>query len=169
MYLTTESPTNDGYGGHRPGNNLFSDSLVCLDIKTGKMIWYKQLIHHDIWDYDMPVASDPARRQCRRPADQGRRADGEDGVWRTCSTAPTANRCGRFPMSPVHADRRADGMDVADAADSHRSRRPFDVVGVTTDDLINFTPALRAGGAPGARRDTGSGAPFAPPRWSSRT
>ena len=55
VYIATESPTNDGYGGHRPGANLYSDSLVCLDIKTGKMIWYKQLIHHDIWDYDMPV------------------------------------------------------------------------------------------------------------------
>ena len=48
------SATNDIYGGHRPGANLFSDSLVCLDIKTGKMIWYQQLVHHDIWDYDMP-------------------------------------------------------------------------------------------------------------------
>ena len=53
VYIATESPTNDGYGGHRPGANLFSDSIVCLDIKTGKMIWYKQLIHHDIWDYDI--------------------------------------------------------------------------------------------------------------------
>src|SRR5262245_19462200 len=55
VYLATESPTNDGYGGHRPGANLYSDSLVCLDIKTGKLVWFKQLIHHDIWDYDMPV------------------------------------------------------------------------------------------------------------------
>ena len=55
VYLATESPTNDGYGGHRPGDNLYSDSIVCLDIKTGKMVWFKQLIRHDIWDYDMPV------------------------------------------------------------------------------------------------------------------
>ena len=54
VYLTIESATNDVYGGHRPGNNLFSDSLVCLNIKTGKMVWYQQLVHHDIWDYDMP-------------------------------------------------------------------------------------------------------------------
>jgi glucose dehydrogenase len=54
VYLSIESATNDVYGGHRPGNNLYSDSLVCLDIKTGKMIWYQQLVHHDIWDYDMP-------------------------------------------------------------------------------------------------------------------
>ena len=54
VYLNIESATNDVYGGHRPGNNLYSDSLVCLDIKTGKMIWHQQLVHHDIWDYDMP-------------------------------------------------------------------------------------------------------------------
>jgi quinoprotein glucose dehydrogenase len=56
VYLNIEDATNDTYGGHRPGANLFSSSLVCLDIKTGKMIWYKQLVHHDIWDYDMPPA-----------------------------------------------------------------------------------------------------------------
>ena len=56
VYLNIESATNDVYGGHRPGNNLYSDSMVCLDIKTGKMIWYQQLVHHDIWDYDMPPA-----------------------------------------------------------------------------------------------------------------
>ena len=54
VYLNIEDATNDTYGGHRPGPNLFSSSLVCLDIKTGKMIWYRQLVHHDIWDYDMP-------------------------------------------------------------------------------------------------------------------
>ncbi len=54
VYLNIEAATNDFYGGHRPGANLYSGSLVCLDIKTGKMIWYKQLVHHDIWDYDMP-------------------------------------------------------------------------------------------------------------------
>src|SRR5262245_63140358 len=54
VYLNTEAPTNDLYGGARPGANLYSDSLICLDIKTGKMIWYYQMIHHDIWDYDSP-------------------------------------------------------------------------------------------------------------------
>src|SRR5438477_1498012 len=54
VYLNIEDATNDTYGGHRPGANLFASSLVCLDIKTGKRIWYRQLVHHDIWDYDMP-------------------------------------------------------------------------------------------------------------------
>ena len=55
-YIPVESPTGDQYGGQRPGNNLFSSSIVCLDIKTGKRIWHYQLTHHDIWDYDMPTA-----------------------------------------------------------------------------------------------------------------
>ncbi len=55
VYLPLEAATGDFYGGHRPGNNLFSQSLVCLDTKTGKKVWHYQLIHHDIWDYDLPA------------------------------------------------------------------------------------------------------------------
>lgn len=55
VYLPLEAATGDFYGGHRPGNNLFSQSLVCLDVKTGKKVWHYQLIHHDIWDYDTPA------------------------------------------------------------------------------------------------------------------
>ena len=56
VYLPVESATGDYYGGHRPGNNLFANSLVCLDARTGKRIWYQQLVHHDIWDYDLASA-----------------------------------------------------------------------------------------------------------------
>ncbi len=52
-YLPIESPTSDFYGGHRPGNGLYGNSLVAVDLKTGKMKWYFQLIHHEIWDYDL--------------------------------------------------------------------------------------------------------------------
>ena len=55
VYLPIEAATGDFYGGHRPGSNLFSQSLVCLNIATGKKIWHYQLIHHDIWDYDTPA------------------------------------------------------------------------------------------------------------------
>ncbi len=56
VYLPVEDPTSDLYGGHRPGNNLFGDSLVCLDLKTGQRKWHFQIVHHPIWDYDMPAA-----------------------------------------------------------------------------------------------------------------
>ena len=55
-YLPVEQPTSDFYGGHRPGNGLFGNSLVAVDLKTGKVKWYFQLIHHEVWDYDMSSA-----------------------------------------------------------------------------------------------------------------
>jgi len=57
VYVPFSAPTNSWYGGDRPGQNLFSDSLVCLDAKTGKRVWHYQLVHHDLWDYD--IASPP--------------------------------------------------------------------------------------------------------------
>jgi len=55
VYLSTEDGTGDYFGGHRPGNNLFTSSVVCLDLSTGKRYWYFQAIHHDIWDWDFPA------------------------------------------------------------------------------------------------------------------
>lgn len=55
VYVPLEAATGDFYGGHRPGNNLYSGSLVCLDVKTGHKVWHYQLVHHDIWDYDLPA------------------------------------------------------------------------------------------------------------------
>jgi quinoprotein glucose dehydrogenase len=56
VYLPVESPTSDFYGGERPGNNLFGESLVCVDLKTGKRKWHFQIVHHPIWDYDLSSA-----------------------------------------------------------------------------------------------------------------
>ena len=56
VYLPTSSATNDMYGGHRIGRNLFSSSLVCLDAATGKRVWHYQTVHHDLFDYDNPAA-----------------------------------------------------------------------------------------------------------------
>jgi quinoprotein glucose dehydrogenase len=53
VYLPVEDPTSDYYGGERPGNNLYGDSLVCVDLATGKIKWYYQVVHHPIWDYDL--------------------------------------------------------------------------------------------------------------------
>jgi quinoprotein glucose dehydrogenase len=56
VYLPVESPTGDYYGGHRPGNNLFGESLVCVDLKTGQRKWHYQLVHHPLWDMDISSA-----------------------------------------------------------------------------------------------------------------
>jgi quinoprotein glucose dehydrogenase len=55
VYLPTEAPTGDYYGGHRPGDNLYSQSLVALNAKTGERVWHFQTVHHPIWDYDLPA------------------------------------------------------------------------------------------------------------------
>ena len=55
-YLPVGNATNDHYGGHRPGSNLFANSLVCVECATGKRVWHFQLVHHDLWDYDPPAA-----------------------------------------------------------------------------------------------------------------
>ncbi|HJU42853.1 MAG TPA: pyrroloquinoline quinone-dependent dehydrogenase [Vicinamibacterales bacterium] len=56
VYLPFGTPTDDWYGGHRPGANLFAESLVALDAKTGKRVWHFQAVHHGVWDYDFPAA-----------------------------------------------------------------------------------------------------------------
>ena len=56
VYLAVEDPSSDFYGGHRPGNNLFGDSIVCVDLKTGQRKWHYQIVHHPIWDYDLSSA-----------------------------------------------------------------------------------------------------------------
>ena len=54
-YLPVECPTGDYYGGHRPGDNLFSGSIVAVDLDTGERKWHYQTVHHDIWDWDLPA------------------------------------------------------------------------------------------------------------------
>jgi quinoprotein glucose dehydrogenase len=142
VYLNIESATNDVYGGHRPGNNLFSDSIVCLDIKTGKMIWYQQLVHHDIWDYDLPpapilidltVEGKPVRAVVQ------------------LSKQAIAYAFDRTNGQPVFGwtERKVPQTDVPKEWTSPtqpfpNKPPPFDQHGITHDDLIDFTPALRA-------------------------
>jgi quinoprotein glucose dehydrogenase len=56
VYLPVSTPTNDYYGGHRLGDGLYGESLVCLDVTTGKKVWHYQIVHHGLWDYDLPAA-----------------------------------------------------------------------------------------------------------------
>jgi glucose dehydrogenase len=94
VYMPFEEATGDYYGGTRPGNNLFAESIMCLDARTGKRVWHFQTVHHGLWDYDLPAApvladitvngrAIKALARCR-----SRRSS-------TCSIAPTAGRCGR--------------------------------------------------------------------------
>lgn len=142
LYLAVEAPTNDVYGGARPGDNLFSSSLVCVDIRTGERLWHQQLVHHDIWDYDNPghpVLIDlnvdgrqvPAVVQLTKQAFAYvfDRVTGEP-VWPLVETP--------VPQSSVPGEWTAATQPIP-------SKPPgFDVQGFSEDALIDFTPELRA-------------------------
>ena len=82
----------DFYGGDRPGQNLFANSLVALDARTGRRLWHYQIVHHDVWDYDLPVSAETADDSPERPAARRRRAADE----------------ARLPLRVRSRDRRAD-------------------------------------------------------------
>jgi quinoprotein glucose dehydrogenase len=142
VYLPTEAATGDYYGGHRPGDNLFSTSLVCLDSRTGEKIWHFQIIHHDIWDWDNPTAPILAdvvidgrpRKIVAQLTKQGwvyvfDRLTGEP-VW------PIEER--PVPQTDVPGEWTA-------ATQPFPTRpAPFERQGFSEDDLIDFTPEIRA-------------------------
>lgn len=141
VYVPTDPPTVDYFGGFRPGDNLFSTTLLALDVQTGRRRWHFQTVHHDIWNYDIPHAPQllditvagrriPALAQVTK---QGftfvfNRATGEP-VW------PIEER--PVPQSTVPGEYTA-------RTQPHPTRpAPFEMQGLTHDDLIDFTPALR--------------------------
>jgi quinoprotein glucose dehydrogenase len=142
LYLPVEAATGDNYGGHRLGDNLFSTSLVCLDIRTGKRIWHYQIVHHDIWDYDNPTAPILADITV-----DGRRIQAVAQITKQ-SFVYVFDRVTGAPVWPI-VERPMPASDVpgerAAATQPIPSKpQPFDRQGVTIDDLIDFTPALRA-------------------------
>jgi glucose dehydrogenase len=142
VYLPMDAPTNDYFGGFRPGANLFGNSLVAVDVTTGERRWHFQTIHHDIWDWDIPVAPilvDLTVNGERVPAVVQatkqtfvyafNRVTGEP-LWPIVETpVPQGNVPGEWysPTQPIPS-------------------RPagYELQGLTEDDLIDFTPELRA-------------------------
>src|SRR5262245_13608991 len=140
--MGVESPTNDYYGGHRPGHGLFGESLVCLDAKTGKRIWHFQLIHHGIWDYDIPTA--PILIDVTV---NGRRIKAVAQVTKQAHTY-VFDRVTGAPVWPIE-ERPVPQSDVPGEKTSPTQPiptkpAPFDRQGITPDDLIDFTPELKA-------------------------
>ena len=141
VYLPTEAPTGDYYGGHRPGNNLYSTSLVALDASNGEMVWYFQTIHHDIWDWDNPTAPiladltiDGRERQIvAQLTKQGftfvfDRLTGEP-IW------PIEER----PVPQTDAP----GEWTSPTQPIPTKPAPFELQGFTEDYLLAFTPEIR--------------------------
>lgn len=142
LYLPVEAATGDYYGGHRPGDGLFSSSLVCLDIRTGKRVWHYQLTHHDVWDRDIPTAPILADITV-----DGRRIEAVMQLTKQAYTYVFDRVTGKpvwpivetpVPQSDVPGERTAATQPIPTRPP------PFDVQGITTNDLIDFTPELRA-------------------------
>jgi len=141
-YLPVELPTGDYYGGHRPGRGLFGESLVAVDLKTGKRRWHYQLVHHGIWDMDIPCAPILADitvngrtiKAVAQPTKQNylyvfNRETGEP-IW------PIEER--PVPKGDVPGEWYSPTQPIP-------TRPPaYDRQGVSIDDLIDFTPELRA-------------------------
>jgi quinoprotein glucose dehydrogenase len=144
VYLPVELPTGDYYGGHRPGNGLFGESIVAVDLNTGVRKWHYQLVHHGIWDMDIPCAPILANvtvngqtiKALAQPTKQG---------W-----VYTFDRETGKPIWPIEERPVAKG-DVPGEWYSPTQPFPtkppaFDRQGVSLDDLIDFTPELKAEG-----------------------
>jgi len=141
VYIPVEMPTGDFYGGNRPGNTLFSDSLVCLDARTGKRIWHYQLVHHDIWDWDIPTA--PILLDIVK---DGKKIKAVAQVTKQAFTF-VFDRVTGEPVRPIE-ERPAPPSDVPGEKASPTQPFPtkpkaFDRQGTSLDDLIDFTPALK--------------------------
>lgn len=141
-YFATEMPTNDYYGGHRHGDNLFSDSLVAVDIETGERLWYYQFIHHDVWDWDLPCAPilvdiTVDGREIKAIAQPSKQ------TWLYVFDRETGE-----PVWPIE-ERAVEASTVPGEllalTQPYPTRPPaYDRQGVGLDDLIDFTPELRA-------------------------
>jgi len=142
VYLPLSTPTSDYYGGHRPGDNLFAESLVAVDAETGERIWHFQAVHHGIWDYDFPAAPNlvdivvdgKAIKAVAQISKQGfvyvlNRENGEP-VWPIIETP--------FPPSNVPGEITSPTQPIP------TKPAPFEYQGISEDTLIDFTPELRA-------------------------
>ena len=141
VYIPVEATTGDQYGGPRPGNNLFSSSLVCLDLKTGKRIWHYQLVHHDIWDYDPPTAPILADITV-----DGRRIKAVVQLTKT-AFAYVFDRTNGRPVWPIE-ERPVPQSDAPGEKTSPTQPFPtkppaFDRQGFSRDDVIDFTPQVK--------------------------
>jgi quinoprotein glucose dehydrogenase len=141
VYLPVESPTGDYYGGHRQGNNLYGESLVCVDLKTGARKWHFQFVHHPLWDMD--ISSAPLLADIN----VGGRALQAVAVPTKQGMLYVFDRVTGKPVWPIE-EKPVAGGDVPGEWYSPTQPIPTKPAayarnGVSVEDLIDFTPALR--------------------------
>lgn len=142
LYLPVSTPSNDFYGGARPGQNLYAESLVCLDAATGKRKWHFQLVHHGLWDYDPPG---PPVLATIKPS--GKTVDAVVQLTKT-GWAFVFDRVTGKPVWPIE-ERPVPASDAPGEKSSPTQPfptrpPPFEEQGVTLQDAFDLTPALQA-------------------------
>lgn len=141
VYLPVSTPTNDWYGGHRHGNNLFAESLVCLDAKTGRRVWHFQTVHHGLWDYDLPAAPVLCDIMVNR-----RRIRAVAQITKSGFTFVFDRKTGK-PVWPIEerpvAKSGMPGEKSSPTQPFPTIPAPFEMQGSIEDNLIDFTPELR--------------------------
>jgi quinoprotein glucose dehydrogenase len=141
VYIPTNGSTMDYYGGFRPGDNLFSTSVIALDVKTGKRVWHQQLVKHDIWNYDTPTA--PVLLDVTV---NGQRIPGLFQITKQ-SWVYSFNRHTGQPIWPI-VERPVPQSKVPgeklSAMQPHVTKpAPYDLQGRTEEHLIDFTPEVK--------------------------
>lgn len=141
VYIPTNPPTNDFYGGHRIGDGLFGTSLIALDARTGERRWHYQLVHHDIWNYDTPNA----------PVLMDVQINGERVPIITVNTKQgftyTFNRATGEPIWPIEERpvpaSRVPGEQAARTQPHPTLPAPFEMQGLPEDMIVDYTPELK--------------------------
>jgi quinoprotein glucose dehydrogenase len=161
-YLPVETPTSDFYGGHRPGNNLFAESLVAVDLRTGQRRWHFQLVHHPIWNFDnccAPILADVTIDGKPRKVV----AQGSKQAW-----LYVFDRATGAPIWPIE-EKPVPQSDVPGEKTSPTQPHPTKPPPYARnflrvpDDLIDFTPELRAQALEVLKRYRHHPTPFNPP------
>ena len=160
VYVPTSGVTNDMYGGHRLGNNLYGSSVVALNAKTGERVWHFQTVHHDLFDYDLPAA--PVLIDITvdgRPIKALAQVTKHGFLF-------VLDRATGVPVWPIEerpVPKSTVPGEVASPTQPHPTKPPpYEHQGLTEKDLIDFTPALRAEALEIVKRYV-IGPPFTPP------
>jgi quinoprotein glucose dehydrogenase len=142
LYLPTNTTAPDFYGAHRLGNNLFAESIVALDLTTGKRVWHFQTVHHGLWDYDNPAAPNLLDITVN-----GRRVKALAQITKQ-GFVYTFDRATGKPIWPIEekpvAASDVPGEKASPTQPIPSKPAPFEYQGVTVNDLADFTPEIRA-------------------------
>jgi glucose dehydrogenase len=142
VYLPVSTPSNDWYGGARKGNDLFAESVVCLDARTGKRVWHYQVVHHGLWDYDLPAPPNLVTLHVGGRVVDAVVAPGKTGFLYVF------DRVTGQPVWPIE-ERPVPQSDVPGEQTSATQPiptkpEPFAAQGFTAADVVDFTPELKA-------------------------